>query len=904
MADPLTGLATLGAVSAILQVIDFSAKVISETKKLLSSSDDALRENIIVERLTLEHSNLANRLITHNNSKRPLNAEEQAVDDLAQECKREAAKLLEQLDALKVESGLRRAKRVWKTTRKTAKALQQRKAIERQQRYLGELHNRLSTALLQILRTTQLSDFEDILDRLHDTESKNATAVLQSKQAILEAMDAHAKQHDAAINQRLSETYSRIDSRLAREVESKKTNLIVDSLRFPEMRLRKDAIPRAHEDTFKWILDESSSPFRTWLSSSEGIFWVSGKAGSGKSTLMKYISSHQETKNHLQTWAGGSRLVIVDSYLWNPGTALQRDEQGLLQQILYQILSTNLDLVRVASPTRWQSDPIYLQRPDPWSRHELREALRNVLEHNGHMTHFCFFIDGLDEYHNEHSRLIATLTELAKHPRIKLCVSSRPWNVFRNAFKDLESTLRLEELTYDDICLYVDGELKIFLEGETLIQTLVTQIVAKAQGVFLWVFLVVRSLREGIEEGDSPSLLFQRVDEFPSDLEDYFRLILSRVSKTYRKQTSQALKLATLCLSDRTLHKVIWGPSSFVTFWLLSQGLLENPRFAVDLDIQCFSTNEQPLRMYEDTRTFLSACCKDFLCLRPLRAGFDNSFKYGRVEFLHRTVFDFLENEDMKQLIDGNIPAHFKHRLLLSRLALAHIKLMPNEERPCQRSTETMLDGLLGIEYDDQALELVAEYEKTAVRHLDSFCPTDCEVHKHLDRYLSSIQFIVDCFASYQLHSYIEKLVFSDPSFLQAAMEVEMWSLLGPALGTSSIHQFPISKIDLSFLRFLLQHGAGNARTKGYVWREFLIKAVTERPSWSDLDKEHAAKVVQMLVSFRPDMQSSVNLPFGLRLPEHDDSDEAYLPLEILTAIFSEQQMEAIRDAMKLLLEE
>jgi hypothetical protein len=41
-----------------------------------------------------------------------------------------------------------------------------------------------------------------------------------------------------------------------------------------------------------------------WLSSGSGIFHISGKLGSGKSTLMKYLCEHDSTKFLLERWAG------------------------------------------------------------------------------------------------------------------------------------------------------------------------------------------------------------------------------------------------------------------------------------------------------------------------------------------------------------------------------------------------------------------------------------------------------------------------------------------------------------------------------------------------------------------------------------------------------------------------
>lgn len=50
----------------------------------------------------------------------------------------------------------------------------------------------------------------------------------------------------------------------------------------------------------KWI---------NWLSSGNGIFHIAGKLGSGKSTLMKFLCDHPQTKVALQKWAG---MVSLD----------------------------------------------------------------------------------------------------------------------------------------------------------------------------------------------------------------------------------------------------------------------------------------------------------------------------------------------------------------------------------------------------------------------------------------------------------------------------------------------------------------------------------------------------------------------------------------------------------------
>jgi Cdc6-like AAA superfamily ATPase len=50
--------------------------------------------------------------------------------------------------------------------------------------------------------------------------------------------------------------------------------------------------------------------FLNWLSSGTGIYHVSGKPGSGKSTLMKFLCDHPHTKAELEKWAGKQTFTV------------------------------------------------------------------------------------------------------------------------------------------------------------------------------------------------------------------------------------------------------------------------------------------------------------------------------------------------------------------------------------------------------------------------------------------------------------------------------------------------------------------------------------------------------------------------------------------------------------------
>ena len=93
---------------------------------------------------------------------------------------------------------------------------------------------------------------------------------------------------------------------------------ILKSLRFLSMELRQTNIEIAYTSTYEWILGQSPEhgterlKFAEWLETQHGIFWINGKAGSGKSTLIKFILGHKDTSISLHTWVRDLPLVTAN----------------------------------------------------------------------------------------------------------------------------------------------------------------------------------------------------------------------------------------------------------------------------------------------------------------------------------------------------------------------------------------------------------------------------------------------------------------------------------------------------------------------------------------------------------------------------------------------------------------
>ena len=121
-------------------------------------------------------------------------------------------------------------------------------------------------------------------------------------------------------------------SSLAEAARNQKTLCILNSLDFETRQSRQSDLLDTENRIFKWILHDYHGPlnqhvgFKKWLQFGNEIYWISGKAGSGKSVLMNYISNEKYTQETLQSWAGDTRLKIARHFFWNAGASMQKSQ--------------------------------------------------------------------------------------------------------------------------------------------------------------------------------------------------------------------------------------------------------------------------------------------------------------------------------------------------------------------------------------------------------------------------------------------------------------------------------------------------------------------------------------------------------------------------------------------------
>ena len=427
---------------------------------------------------------------------------------------------------------------------------------------------------------------------------------------------------------------------------------IKGALRHKDLPLRHKAIPETYAETFEWIFkepkDHASShmwdDFSAWLTSDRGLYWIVGKPGAGKSTLMKYLFQHPKTRALVDQWpkvpsAERNEVITAGFFFWNSGTQIQMSRAGFLRSLLTQVLQSLEDsVVSSAFAYRWKRSELLGWSEEDFTWEELHSALDIVLSTDG--RYFLLFIDGLDEFEGNKDELADVVIALSRKSRVKVISASRPWVEFESKFAEIDQLL-VERLTHDDLVKYVNGRFAESREFNSLRRTntlqaqeLLDGIVNKASGVFLWVYVVVSSLLHGLRDGDRMKTLKETLEALPPELDTMFDKILGQVRTKHKKEASELFQFVRNHPEKSTLISLYWSQMT------LSE--------VVGLEVRAMPDEEAGYITDVMRRNLLSRC----KCL--LDTGVE-SLPTSRVTWLHRTAREFIERPVVwNRILDGS----------------------------------------------------------------------------------------------------------------------------------------------------------------------------------------------------------------------------------------------------------
>ncbi|KAI0859053.1 hypothetical protein F4860DRAFT_484357 [Xylaria cubensis] len=526
--DPVSA---VGVAAAAVQFLDASIKAYSAFQEIRSSVESSTERNKQLEDNIRAAKDLRGSLISASISHDPMT-------ELAKRCDSKASELL---DLLVYVRGV--GEHIG-SIRVARRAFSKGKQIEKLHSSLAEdrvvLDQMISQKILSSIDDLTLAQSKEFMN-LNSFAQKLISDLVEQRKAQQINNDILAGKVDS-FHSDMQLRFSDADRTMMREK-------VLESLFFPEIYLRRGEIKEPAPNTLKWLFEsyaESSdgdrsqqrwSNFRQWLREDTSMYWISGKAGSGKSTLMAHIVNDERTLHDLDIWRQGHELKVLSFFFWRAGTRLQNSVLGLLRSLLYQLcrsqpLITDNILTRLSSPIGMI--PI-------WTERSLLDHITKAVQSSTGFR-FCVFIDGLDEYTGCYNDLVDHINLLQEFGNLKICASSRPELELVNKLQGLKQ-LRLQDLNRGDIQHFVQGSLGKTQLDQKERTDLAKQIVQRAEGVFLWASLVTQSLLKGIMAGDDQDIIQKRLNSLPEDMEQLFKRMLKDVDVVYQESLALYVQL-------------------------------------------------------------------------------------------------------------------------------------------------------------------------------------------------------------------------------------------------------------------------------------------------------------------------------------------------------------------------
>ncbi|CAF9932101.1 hypothetical protein IMSHALPRED_008796 [Imshaugia aleurites] len=290
---------------------------------------------------------------------------------------------------------------------------------------------------------------------------------------------------------------------------------------------------RQTEGSCKWLTDKES--FQKWVGqpTSPRFFWLDGEPATGKSTTAGHVIKFIEETN------GDCAF-----FFFKHGDSTKSSIAVLLRSLAWQMARVNSDVRQELLAMAEQGH--FLDKADEGS------VWRNIFAARILRLEWrrpCYWIiDALDECSNYHA-LFPLLSKVQRQHPLRIFLTSRPVQAIRRLFSQerfdrIAETISIRDLL-EDIRLYLQANAE-FLPAEDEVERnrLLTRILNRSNGNFLWTYLVLQELSDTL----SVQQAYEVLESVPNGMDGlYSRILEALMSNPRNRDIAKAVLKWTVC---------------------------------------------------------------------------------------------------------------------------------------------------------------------------------------------------------------------------------------------------------------------------------------------------------------------------------------------------------------------
>lgn len=315
----------------------------------------------------------------------------------------------------------------------------------------------------------------------------------------------------------------------------------LQSLFFPEMNIRRYDIADPSNTTCIWLSKHQT--YLKWFNEPQGLLWIKGNPGVGKSTLVKHTYEVAERSRNETT-------IFAAYFFHGRGSLIQKSSLGLFRSLLHQLTQHIPDLLKKLTllykkkcETEGSSGTDWV-----WHERELRSVFSSSLPNLAELYKVKIYIDALDECGEEVAITIVEFFEPLTRS-FGVCFSCRYYPLIA-----LENGLEVsvEDQNTRDIETYFENSITSRIKIKRLAKEIGDAITKRSSGIFQWAVLVAQNALKMCNAGRSRAYVLRSIECTPKGLKELYRDLLDGIEE---EDLSQSWRLMQwVCFAMRPLR--------------------------------------------------------------------------------------------------------------------------------------------------------------------------------------------------------------------------------------------------------------------------------------------------------------------------------------------------------------